>query len=184
MTRTIGVLLPAGHAAAMRIAAGPGVASRLERGDVDGLRPLVAGLGVVGDLRALSERLEAARVDAGVVDEQVLATLVRRDEAEALVVVEPLNGSGCHVISSTALVLRTRRLPKRRLRALNTLVPDAYDRPNAQTVPHETVRKQRSVHAAGQRNVSAVMRLTSVTTSAGMPARLAAAMIASGLGAS
>src|SRR3954466_6745539 len=75
-----------------------GIAPRLERGDVDGLGPLVAGLGVVGDLRALGERLEAARVDAGVVDEQGLATLVRRDEAEALVVVEPLNGSGCHVI--------------------------------------------------------------------------------------
>ena len=35
-----------------------------------------------------------------------------------------------------------------------------------------------------QRKESAVMRLTSVTTSAGIPARLAAAMIASGLGAS
>ena len=35
-----------------------------------------------------------------------------------------------------------------------------------------------------QRNESAVTRLTSVTASAGMPARFAAAMIASGLGAS
>src|SRR5215216_8126066 len=71
---------------------------RLLRGDVDGLGALVAGLGVVGDLRALGQRLEAVGVDAGVVDEQVLATLVGRDEAEALVVVEPLHGSGRHVI--------------------------------------------------------------------------------------
>lgn len=35
-----------------------------------------------------------------------------------------------------------------------------------------------------QRNVSAVIRLTSVTASAGIPARRAAAMIASTLGAS
>src|SRR4051794_36785432 len=84
---------------------------RLERGHVDGFGSLVASFGVIGDLRALGQRLEAVRVDAGVVDEQVLATLVRRDEAEALVVVEPLDGSGCHVISSTALCLRTRSLP-------------------------------------------------------------------------
>lgn len=38
--------------------------------------------------------------------------------------------------------------------------------------------------AAFQRNVSAVMRWTSVTASAGIPARRAAVMIASGLGAS
>src|SRR3954447_22361486 len=98
MTRTIGSSFLPGTPRRCGSPRARGVASRLERGDVDGLRPLVAGLGVVGDLRALGERLEAARVDAGVVDEQVLATLVRRDEAEALVVVEPLNGSGCHVI--------------------------------------------------------------------------------------
>src|SRR3954453_8012555 len=68
----------------------------LERGDVDGLGALVAGLGVEGDLRALSQRLEAVGVDAGVMDEEVLATLVRGHEAEALVVVEPLHGSGSH----------------------------------------------------------------------------------------
>src|SRR4051794_28975059 len=68
----------------------------LERGDVDGLGALVPGLSVVRDLRTLGQRLEAAGVDAGVVDEEVLASLVRRDEAEALVVVEPLDNSGGH----------------------------------------------------------------------------------------
>src|SRR3954452_23315481 len=96
MTRTIGVLLPSFAGGGDAIAAAGG--RPLERGHVDGLGPLVAGLGVIGDLRALGQRLEAAGVDAGVVDEEVLATVVRRDEAEALVVVEPLDGSGCHVI--------------------------------------------------------------------------------------
>src|SRR5215210_5477047 len=71
-------------------------ARRLQLRDVDGLGALVPGLGVIGDLRALGQRLESVCVDAGVVDEEVLAPLVRRDEAEALVVVEPLDGSGCH----------------------------------------------------------------------------------------
>src|SRR3954447_4624336 len=73
----------------------------LERGDVDGLGALVPGLGVEGDLRALRQRLEAVGVDAGVMDEEVLAALVGRDEAEALVVVEPLDGSGSHCVSPT-----------------------------------------------------------------------------------
>src|SRR5688572_30208988 len=75
------------------------VGRSLDRLDVDGLRPLVAGLGVERDARALSQRLEAAGVDAGVVDEEVLAALVRGDEAEALVVAEPLDGSGSHEMS-------------------------------------------------------------------------------------
>src|SRR3954454_9256728 len=74
-----------------------GAGERLQRGDVDGLGPLVPGLGVVADARALGEGLEALGVDARVVDEEVLARVIRRDEAEALVVVEPLDGSGGHV---------------------------------------------------------------------------------------
>src|SRR5919202_235748 len=73
---------------------------RLQRGDVDGLRALVSRLGVVADAGALGERLEALGVDARVVDEEVLARVVRRDEAVALVVVEPLDGSGGHSGSS------------------------------------------------------------------------------------
>src|SRR3954453_13057110 len=77
-----------------------GAGERLQRGDVDGLGPLVPGLGVVADARALGEGLEALGVDARVVDEEVLARVVRRDEAEALVVVEPLDGSGGHIWGS------------------------------------------------------------------------------------
>src|SRR3954452_617374 len=81
---------------------------RLEQGDVDSLGPLVAGLGVVGDLGPLGERLEAVAADAAVVDEQILAAVVGRDEAEALVVVEPLHGSGRHDDASCVGELRTR----------------------------------------------------------------------------
>src|SRR5215210_2513714 len=75
------------------------VVRRLERGDVDGLGALVPGLRVEAHASALGESLEALRVDARVVDEEVLARVVRRDEAEALVVVEPLDGSGGHSLS-------------------------------------------------------------------------------------
>jgi steroid delta-isomerase-like uncharacterized protein len=70
--------------------------SALDRLYVDGLRALVARLGLVRDLRALGERLVAVADDAGVVDEEILPALVGRDEAEALLVAEPLHGSGCH----------------------------------------------------------------------------------------
>src|ERR671915_522285 len=99
--------------------------SRLLSGDgayVDGLRALVARLGVVLDPGALGKRLEAVADDAGVMDEQVLARLVRRDEAEALVVVEPLHGSGCHCWYLHSLfVLRRGGAVKQRLRALTLI---------------------------------------------------------------
>src|SRR4051812_28036029 len=64
----------------------------------DGLRPeaLCTLDGVVLHLRALSKGLEALAGDRRVVDENVLATLFRGDEAVPLRVVEPLNGSSCH----------------------------------------------------------------------------------------
>src|SRR4051812_40469369 len=69
----------------------------LDRADVHGLRPLVAGLGLVLHARALGERAVAVRFDAAVVDEEVLAAFIGCDEAEALLVAEPLNGALCHV---------------------------------------------------------------------------------------
>src|SRR5918998_2054247 len=70
---------------------------RLDGADVHRLRTLVAGLFLVLHLGVLGERLEAATVDPGVMDEQVTVSIVRRDEAVALLVVEPLDGSGRHV---------------------------------------------------------------------------------------
>src|SRR5262249_1915803 len=47
----------------------------------------------------LDEALEALRLDRAVVHEDVLATLLG-DEAEALPVVGPLHGTGCHLTCS------------------------------------------------------------------------------------
>src|SRR4051794_35009978 len=65
--------------------------------DVRCSRALLTLLLVVAHLRALSKRLEAAALDRRVMNEEVLTAFIRSDEAEALVVVEPLNGSCCHV---------------------------------------------------------------------------------------
>src|SRR5215213_8876661 len=64
--------------------------------DVDGLGALVPVLLLVADLRALREGAVAVAADPGEVDEQVTPTLVGRDEAEALVVREPLDRAGAH----------------------------------------------------------------------------------------
>src|SRR3954468_10859833 len=64
--------------------------------DVDGLGALVALLGVVGHLGALGERTVAVAHDRLVMDEEVLARLIGSDEAEALLVAEPLHGSCWH----------------------------------------------------------------------------------------
>src|SRR4051812_36040796 len=74
-----------------------GSATDLDLLDVDRLRALVARLLLVGDLRAFGERAEAAAADRGVVDEQIAATVIRGDEAVALLVVEPLDRSGRHM---------------------------------------------------------------------------------------
>src|SRR3954451_8993859 len=75
----------------------PRVAGRaLQARDVDGLRPLVALLLLVGDPRPLRQRAIPVRVDAAVMDEQVAVALVGGDEAEPLVVAEPLDGPGGH----------------------------------------------------------------------------------------
>src|ERR687895_437894 len=61
------------------------------------LRTLVARLFLVLHLGVLRQGLEALSVDAAVVDEQVPLSIIGSDEAEALLVVEPLHGSGRHV---------------------------------------------------------------------------------------
>src|ERR671918_470576 len=71
---------------------------RLARLDVRGPGALVAGLDVVGHLGALGEAAEALAADAVVMDEDVLRAVIGRDEPEALVVTEPLHGSGWHVV--------------------------------------------------------------------------------------
>src|SRR5439155_17979043 len=80
--------------------------------DVDRLRALIARLLLVGDLRALGQRAEAAARNRGVMDEKVAAAVIRRDEAVSLLVVEPLDRSGRHVnapfLRLPGALLRTR----------------------------------------------------------------------------
>src|SRR5829696_5358776 len=65
-------------------------------GHVGRLGPLRALALLVGDSCALRERLEALAGDAAVMHEQVLSAFIGSDEAVALAVVEPLDGSVCH----------------------------------------------------------------------------------------
>src|SRR5207342_2738893 len=66
--------------------------------DVRRLRALLALLRHELDLRTLGKGLEALALDAAEVNEEVLAAVVRGDEAIPLGVVEPLHGSGCHLM--------------------------------------------------------------------------------------
>src|SRR5215211_248555 len=70
---------------------------RLDQADTHRLRSLVADFLLVLDLGVLGQALEALAVDARVVHEEVAIALVGGDEAVALLVVEPLDGSGRHV---------------------------------------------------------------------------------------
>src|SRR5215204_7770846 len=72
---------------------------RLYGGDVVRLHALLALGSLVRDLGALIEALEAVTRNACVVHEKVLATLIRGDEAVALLVVEPLYRSLGHIWS-------------------------------------------------------------------------------------
>src|ERR671912_2441578 len=72
---------------------------RLDGGDVIRLHALLALGSLVGDLGALLKALEAVTRYARVVHEEVLATLIRGDEAVALLVTEPLYRSLGHIWS-------------------------------------------------------------------------------------
>src|SRR5687768_6564183 len=72
---------------------------RLDSGDVIRLHALLALGSLVRDLGALLKALEAVTRYARMVHEEVLATLIRGDEAVALIVVEPLYRSLGHVWS-------------------------------------------------------------------------------------
>src|SRR5215218_9055043 len=71
----------------------------LEFGDVIRLHALLALGLLVRDLGALIEALVAVTRYTAVVDEDVLATLIRGDEAVAFLVVEPLYRSLGHIWS-------------------------------------------------------------------------------------
>src|SRR6185312_2232824 len=78
-----------------------------DRADVRRLRALLALGRLEFDFRALGEALEACAGDTAVMDEEVLPAVVRRDEAVPLAVVEPLDGSCCHVSHLPCALSRT-----------------------------------------------------------------------------
>jgi hypothetical protein len=62
-----------------------------------GLAAHAVGLGLERHLLTLIEGAKAGAFDGADMNEDVLAAIVRLDEAEALCRVEPLNCSGCHL---------------------------------------------------------------------------------------
>src|SRR5919197_6571017 len=64
--------------------------------DVRRLGPLRTLAGFELDLCTLCKALVAVPSNVAVMNEEILAAVLRRDEAVALRVVEPLDGSSCH----------------------------------------------------------------------------------------
>src|SRR5690606_18805505 len=75
-----------------------------DQSDVLGLRALLALHDFELHPLVLVQRAEAVHRDGGVVNEDVCVTAVLSDEAEALLAVEPLDGSLCH---GAQVLLRT-----------------------------------------------------------------------------
>src|SRR6266545_239972 len=78
------------------------------------------------DLRALREALVPLALDCAVVDEHILAPVVRRDEAIALVVAEPLDRPGCHLYTSLDCITNVQRKAQAKTgtRSHSTVVAD------------------------------------------------------------
>ena len=76
------------------ISIGCRVESALDRHNILGGRALLALNHIEVDLLTLGERLEALALNRAVVAEDILLAVVAGDEAEALLVVEPLYSSG------------------------------------------------------------------------------------------
>ena len=85
---------PAGSASRTPLSTG---LRELCRSDLGGLLPLRAIGHLERDALVFFERLESSVLNFRDVREKILAAAVGRDEAVALRVVEPLDGSCCHV---------------------------------------------------------------------------------------
>src|SRR5215831_17622699 len=91
--------LPDGNKKARRSGLSEGRKVLLDHLDVARLRAFLAHRGVVGHLVVLLEGLETRTLDSGEVGEQILAAVIRRDESEALCIVEPLDLACTHVFT-------------------------------------------------------------------------------------
>src|SRR5207237_9528948 len=79
-------------------------APRLQRLDVCRGRALLPLRDVERDLLALFQGFEARALDRAVLGEQILPAVIRRDESEALGVVEPLHCACRHVVPFPQIV--------------------------------------------------------------------------------
>jgi hypothetical protein len=73
--------------------------ARLQRLDIGSLRAFLTHTFGVANFLAFLQALEAVNLDLGEVSEQVVAAIVRGDEAKAFSVVKPLNGTGFHILN-------------------------------------------------------------------------------------
>src|SRR5688500_8379743 len=87
----------------------PEVARLADERHLAGLRALRTLLDLVLDGRAFIKALVALALDRAERHEDVVTTLGLGDEAVALVSVEPLDGSGCHIHTSSSAHERQRR---------------------------------------------------------------------------
>src|ERR671920_2528949 len=78
---------------------------RLEPGDVFRLQTFPALGSLVGDLGTLIEALVAVASNTRMVHENVIATLIRSDEAVAFIIAEPLYRSLGHIWSPPFVLL-------------------------------------------------------------------------------
>ena len=60
------------------------------------LAAALVGFHFVGDLLAFGETTHSCALDSGDVHEHIVAAVIRLDEAEALLLVEPLNSTDSH----------------------------------------------------------------------------------------
>src|SRR6478609_9034486 len=75
--------------------------------EVDSCRPAALGGDLVADLLAFVQAIEAGALDGADMDEDVLAALLRLDEAEALGGIEPLNSTSWHLVRLLSLSTST-----------------------------------------------------------------------------
>src|SRR5918999_1560234 len=83
----------------------------LQRLDVGRRRAFLPLRHVERDLLAVFQRFEARSLDRAVMGKEILAAVIRRDEAEALRVVEPLHGTCRHVVSIPQIAAIARGYP-------------------------------------------------------------------------
>ena len=95
------------HESGLRMLTLPRQSSRLRDVSYADVDALLAALKLKAQLLAFVQRTHAGALDRRDVHEHILAAVIRLDEAEALLGVEPLNCSDCHSMLSIGTATRT-----------------------------------------------------------------------------